>query len=165
MIFITIGTQLPFDRLIRAVDHWAQSRGRQDLFAQVGEEAGYLPKRFAWARSLSAQQFRERLDEASVIVAHAGIGTILSGLELGKPVIVMPRRASLGEHRNEHQAATVDRFARMELVRVVQDADELSACLDCPPIAGPATRLRREGSTQLLECVNQFIEHGSEYLR
>ena len=42
MIFVTVGTQLPFDRLIRAVDNWAKAAGRRDVFAQIGP-ASYRP--------------------------------------------------------------------------------------------------------------------------
>src|SRR3954470_10768842 len=36
VIFATVGTQLPFDRLVGAVDRWAATRGDRDVFAQVG---------------------------------------------------------------------------------------------------------------------------------
>ena len=36
MIFVTVGTQGPFDRLVRAVDKWAGMRARADIFAQTG---------------------------------------------------------------------------------------------------------------------------------
>ena len=49
------------------------------------------------------------MDAAAAIVAHAGMGTILTALETGKRLLVMPRRAALGEHRNDHQLATVSR--------------------------------------------------------
>jgi UDP-N-acetylglucosamine transferase subunit ALG13 len=67
---------------------------------------------------------------ADAIVAHAGIGTILTALELGKPVLVMPRRAKFGEHRNDHQLATARRFAELGRVSVAFDETELSARLD-----------------------------------
>lgn len=36
MIFVTVGHQTPFDRLIRLVDRWAEENMRHDLFAQIG---------------------------------------------------------------------------------------------------------------------------------
>ena len=36
VIFVAVGTQLPFDRLIAAVDAWAGRTGRQDVLAQIG---------------------------------------------------------------------------------------------------------------------------------
>ncbi len=35
MIFVTVGEQLPFDRLVRAVDEWAAASGKE-VFAQIG---------------------------------------------------------------------------------------------------------------------------------
>ena len=43
MIFVTVGTQLAFDRMIKAVDEWAGARGRTDVFAQVGPAAQAHP--------------------------------------------------------------------------------------------------------------------------
>jgi UDP-N-acetylglucosamine transferase subunit ALG13 len=34
------------------------------------------------------------------------MGSILTALKYKKPILIMPRRASLGEHRNDHQIAT-----------------------------------------------------------
>ena len=73
---------------------------------------------------------------ADAIVAHAGMGTILTALELGKPLLVLPRRASLGEHRNEHQLATARRFADTGRLAVAFDESELAQRLDELPLRG-----------------------------
>jgi len=41
--FATVGSQEPFDRLIRAVDEWAVLHGRSDVFAQIGDST-YCPE-------------------------------------------------------------------------------------------------------------------------
>lgn len=51
-------------------------------------------------------EFDKLCHDARLIVAHAGMGTIISAMTKGKPIIVFPRIAALGEHRNEHQLAT-----------------------------------------------------------
>ncbi|MCG8094946.1 MAG: glycosyl transferase family 28, partial [Candidatus Thiodiazotropha endolucinida] len=63
-------------------------------------------------------------------VAHAGMGSILSSLSLGKPIIIMPRKASLGEHRNEHQMATAKRFQNRPGVYVAWDEKQLVVLLN-----------------------------------
>jgi UDP-N-acetylglucosamine transferase subunit ALG13 len=158
MIFVTVGTQLPFDRLIQGVDRWAQARGRKDVFAQIGAGATYKPQYIAYAKTIPMDVFAEKIASASVIVAHAGIGTILSGLELGKPVLVCPRRASLGEHRNEHQLATVERFSGMKLVAVAHNDEELAAQLDrLEQIAPGGDKIANRASDQLLNALRHFI--------
>ena len=128
MIFATIGTQLPFDRLIIALDQWAALNPETEVFAQVGRGA-YEPEHIRWTRDMDPQDFRGQLANCDTVVAHAGMGTIISAIEMGKRVIVMPRRASLGEHRNEHQLATANRLEHLNGLQVVHDADTLAGAL------------------------------------
>ena len=109
MIFATVGSQEPFDRLIRAVDEWAVLHGRSDVFAQIGDST-YCPEHIKFTKFLEPSEYNRVIHEASVVVAHAGMGAIISALEIGKPVVVMPRRGALRETRNDHQVATAERF-------------------------------------------------------
>ena len=90
MILVTVGTELPFNRLVRVVDEWALATGRQDVFAQIGE-TDWRPKHIAWSKFLQPTEFARRFAEAEIVVAHAGMGTILSALQWEKPILVMPR--------------------------------------------------------------------------
>ena len=137
MIFLTVGTQLPFDRLVAAVDAWAGARGRSDVFGQISDPgpAGYRPKHFDWVADLDPAAFEARFRAASHIVAHAGMGTIIGALGQAKPLMIMPRRAHLGEQRNDHQFATAQRFgtrpgilAAFEAEDVAERVDALLAC-------------------------------------
>jgi UDP-N-acetylglucosamine transferase subunit ALG13 len=129
LIFVSVGGQLPFDRLIEAVDGWAAARGRCDLFAQIGA-GSYTPRCFEFSRFLSAPDFERRAHGASGVVAHAGIGVILSARALRKPLLLLPRRAALGEHRNDHQLHTAERFRGRAGIAVAGDAAELWRELD-----------------------------------
>lgn len=128
MIFATVGTQLPFDRLIVALDQWAASSPDVEVFAQIGR-GEYRPGHITWTRDMDPQEFRRRMTQCDTVVAHAGMGTIISAIEMGKRVIVMPRRASLGEHRNEHQLATAARLEHLNGLEVVQDPGDLAGVL------------------------------------
>lgn len=156
MIFVTVGTQGPFDRMIAAVDLWAEHQGRADVFAQIG--AGTPPEHIEWVRDLTPGAFEARLEAADAVVAHAGMGTILTALSLGKPVVVMPRKASLGEHRNEHQTATTERFEAMGRVTAVWDAAAMGAALDGLASAETGERLAAQASPELLKRLRGFLE-------
>lgn len=129
MIFVTVGTDLPFDRMMRVIDDWARGHNRRDIFAQIGE-GGWRPGFIQHAEFLQPPEFKKRFNEASLIISHAGMGTILSALFYGKPILVMPKRASLGEHRNEHQMATARRMSGSGLVSMAADETELRRMLD-----------------------------------
>ena len=131
LIFLTVGTQEPFDRLVQAVDEWA---GAHDVpvFGQLGRlEAGsYKPRNFPYELFISADEFQERLESCSLLVAHAGMGSIISALTMAKPLLMMARRAALGEHRNEHQLATAARFAGRGGLHVAAEAPDVGSLID-----------------------------------
>lgn len=159
MIFATVGTQLPFNRLIRALDEWAARNPHEEVFAQIGK-TDYVPQHIAWEREITAEAFRSRLIDCDAVIGHAGMGTIISAVEYGKRVIVMPRRASYGEHRNDHQLATVDRLAHLNGLEVVHSDAELALALRASYIAhdrsdaDPVTAV--SVSTTLLSEIRQF---------
>jgi len=128
VIFVTIGTQLPFDRLIKAADEAVARRGLKG-FAQIGP-GNYLPAHLTHERFVTADKFEELIAASSCIVSHAGMGSIITAMRYGKPAILMPRSAALGEHRNEHQLATARRFSEHPSVRIVNSSDEILAAYD-----------------------------------
>jgi UDP-N-acetylglucosamine transferase subunit ALG13 len=156
VIFVTVGTQLPFDRLISAIDDWAGATPGAEVFAQVGPTA-LEPRHIAHSRFISPAECRERMAGAQAIVAHAGMGTILSALELGKPLLIVPRRAALGEHRNDHQLATARRFAELGRVAVAFDEAALAAKLDELDRISPHEPISRFASDRLIGALRDFI--------
>lgn len=159
MIFVTVGTQVQFDRLIRTVDEWAGARARNDIFAQIGPSNRQF-KHIRTERFIDAPRFRNCVEAASVVIAHAGMGSIITALELGKRIIVMPRRASLGEHRNDHQVATAKQFAAQGRIEVCLDERELADKLDQLDVRAGGERLGAEASPQLILTIRDFIEAG-----
>jgi UDP-N-acetylglucosamine transferase subunit ALG13 len=156
MIFVTVGTDSHFDRMVKVVDSWAAERGRTDVFAQIGE-GGWEPRSIPFARLLKPSEFKERFAEARVIVGHAGMGTILSAFHSGKPILVMPKKASLGEHRNEHQTATAQRLNALGKINVAFDESELRLKLDLLDELIPTETIAPMASGGLVEGLRRFI--------
>ena len=159
MIFITVGTDQPFDRMVKIVDSWAADRGRTDLFAQIGE-GGWQPRAIPFSDLLAPPDFKQRFNAARVIVAHAGMGTILSALHHGKPILVMPKLASLGEHRNEHQLATARRMMSLGNVTVAFDEAELREKLDHLDSIIPREKIPPVAAGPLIDGLRKFIFEG-----
>ena len=157
MIFVTVGANTPFDRLVRCVDEWAAARPDAEVVAQIGR-TDYRPAHIRYTEMMSPGEFRETLARASVVVAHAGMGTILSALEAGVPVLVMPRRAALREQRNDHQLATSRRLGERGLVRVAEDADALRARLDALVGLPAPERIPSVAPPPLVRRLRAFID-------
>lgn len=156
MIFVTVGAQMPFDRMVRAVDEWAAARRRSDVFAQISE-TDYRPAHIEWTKFIEPVEFRSRVAEARVLVAHAGMGSILTALEAGKPILVMPRRGDLRETRNDHQVATARRFCGLGKIAVALDERELPARLDELDQLAASERISPWASDRLIAAVSAFI--------
>lgn len=159
MIFVTVGTDLPFDRMLKVIDAWAGERGRRDVFAQIGE-GGWKPSHIEYSEFLQPPDFKKRFNEASLIISHAGMGTILSALFYGKPILVMPKRASLGEHRSEHQVATAKKMMELGNVNVAFDEDELRHRLDHLDEMRPPRAIGDFAGPELVGGLREFIFRG-----
>lgn len=160
MIFVTVGSDLPFDRLVRTVDEWARENKRSDVFAQTGE-TDFQPSFIAYSKFLEPADFSARLAGAKAVVSHAGMGTILSALQRGKPVLVMPRRCSLREVRNEHQLATARRLLEMGKVDVAFDEAELEKKLAQIDDLQPREKISPFAGPELVSALRNFIAQGS----
>jgi len=159
MIFVTVGTQGRFDRLIRTVDQWAGAKGGADVFAQTGP-SDYHCEHVRAERFIDPTDFRKRVEAASVVISHAGMGSIITALELGKRIIVMPRRASLGEQRNDHQLATAKRFAEQGRIAVAFSEKDLIDKLNQLQVGDTTERLGAQASPTLISAIRTFIETG-----
>ena len=159
MIFVTVGDQLPFDRLVRIVDEWALTSGKE-VFAQIGR-TDWKPMHISYKNFLTPEEFKEKLLTSEAIIAHAGMGTIISALELGKPVLVMPRNVALGEVRNDHQYSTARRFLALNYISVAFEELDLKNKLNSLTEFVEHWKEgggRPEPSQLLIKTIRDFIE-------
>ncbi len=157
MILVSVGSQAPFDRLVRAVDEWARLRNRADVFAQIAK-GSYRPAHIGFTDFVDPAEFKELVRGAQFIVAHAGMGSIISALELGKPIVVMPRRACFRETRNDHQVAAARHFGEQGRIIVATDEQEVPEKLDYALTALETERIDTKASPLLIGTVRAFLE-------
>lgn len=157
-VFLTVGTQLPFDRLVRACEQThAESALDFRVTYQVGN-GGHAPLHGECYEVMTRAQFDSALQSSDLVITHAGIGSIVSCISQGKPVIVLPRLAAFGEHRNDHQLATA-RAIESE-VMVAKDAQDVSRLLlasirNEDHQKGPGDALNFDFSLQLMKIIGQ----------
>ena len=157
MIFVTVGTQLPFDRLIRAVDDWAALNSQIEVFAQIGP-ARYTPKHFASTAFLSPGDVAKYFARTELVVGHAGMGTIMASLTVRVPIIAVPRRQAMREHRSDHQLTTAKWLQEELELNVVMDMADLPALLDRRQELKPGREIGNFARPQLLSVLRQFVE-------
>lgn len=125
MILVTVGMQLGFDRLIAAMDALAPELA-MPVVAQTGK-GSYQVRHMEAHPSMAPAAFEALVKAAHLIVSHAGIGTVITAARCRTPIVLMPRRADLGEHRNDHQLATVRQLGGRPGILIASDEGELRA--------------------------------------
>ena len=161
MIFVTIGSMFPFDRMIRAMDAWAEAEGRgEDILAQIGA-GGFEPRHMRWVRKLDRPAYAAAIRQSRLVVAHAGVGSIVTAGELGRPIVVLPRRAHLGEHTSDHQVETVGWLRAKPWVHVADDEGALCGCIASATAAAAAgDRMARTADPAFIARLRRFITEG-----
>lgn len=128
MIFVTIGSLFPFDRLVRLMDDLAPNFPNETFFAQIADGT-YEPRNMHFARMLSRREFGEKVEQAKIIVAHAGMGSVISAMENKKPVVILPRIFEQGEHTTDHQMATARWLSQKPGIYVAMTDAELHSTI------------------------------------
>lgn len=71
-------------------------------------------------------ELRKAMADADLVIAHSGIGSALTALELGKRPVLLPRRPEFDEHVDNHQALIAGELDRRSLA-VSAEADRVDA--------------------------------------
>lgn len=127
MIFVTLGTQdKPFTRLL---DYLENSTIEDEIIVQAGFTK-YESKKMNILTYVSADDFEKYLNEADVIVAHGGVGTIMKALNNDKKVIACARLAKYGEHQNDHQIQIINNFKTHGYLLELNEDNTIDACFE-----------------------------------
>ena len=159
MIFVTAGTQLPFDRLVEAVDSIA-AEYKDAKFVVQALTSTYKANNIEVTNFLSAAEFTNHLNNAQLIVSHAGMGTIISALVKKIPIIVMPRLFEFNEHRNDHQLGTAKQMDLGGYVHVAYDAKDLITMFKqmWPNNLNIRNVIGDEPADEFIESLNNYIK-------
>ena len=117
MIFVTVGTQkFQFNRLFEYLDNKVANEKITDkIFAQIGNST-YIPKNYEYKKFLDKEEFENIIDRASIVITHAGVGTIIFSIKKRKKTIVVPRLKKYREHVDDHQLQIAKTFSNKEFV-------------------------------------------------
>lgn len=116
MILATVGTHAQaFPRFFDIVRDLGD-----DVLLQYGQ--GPAPDGFSNAvEFLPFDELMRRMQTASAVVTHAGVGSVLCARRAGHVPVVVPRLRQLGEHVDDHQA---------EFTRTLEATGEVVAVWD-----------------------------------
>ncbi|WP_079478019.1 PssE/Cps14G family polysaccharide biosynthesis glycosyltransferase [Halobacillus salinus] len=111
MILVVLGThELPFYRLLEEVESLKKSGFiKEDIIVQNGN-TDYSSDVMEMRPFMSYPEMDKLFDDASLVITHAGTGSVTTALKKGKKVIAVSRLKKYGEHNDDHQLQLVDVF-------------------------------------------------------
>jgi UDP-N-acetylglucosamine transferase subunit ALG13 len=126
MIFVILGTQkFQLNRLLKILDKYVEEgKIKDDIVAQIGY-SDYLPKRYKYVEFLDKKDFDTMIKKADIVIAHSGVGSIISALSADKPVVVFPRLAKYKEHIDDHQLDIAHAFSHKNYCLCCEEDDDL----------------------------------------
>lgn len=129
MIFAAVGNcYWNFERLIKEMDRIA-AKTDEEVVIQVGYTE-FEPKNSRYFTFTSNEEINDLFENMRVIVAHAGVGTIVKAINHKKPIILVPRRHKFGEHYDDHQVEIANALEKDERVKIVWDVAELEGAIN-----------------------------------
>jgi len=137
LIFVTVGTsKYPFNRLVSKLEQnplynsneceWAIQYGYSSIvkLPQIGKTFKYL----------SHNEIEALAAKATLVISHAGIGSIYLLLKYRKHAILMPRVKQYKEHVDDHQLE-ISRQINSHRIAVVYPEDQFPK-IDLSSISG-----------------------------
>lgn len=126
MVFVSLGTQdKSFVRLLIKIDDLIEKGIIQD---EVIVQAGctkYESKYMQIFDFIPMERFNEYIERCDYMITHAGVGTIINGINHNKKVVAVARRVKYGEHENDHQVEITTKFSNTGHIIGCLEVEEL----------------------------------------
>lgn len=158
MILILLGTQdKPFSRLLKAVDKCI-SNGyiKEKVVVQAGFTK-YKNKNMEIFDLIPKEEFEKLIDEANLVITHAGVGSILTCLGHNKKVIAAARLKEYGEHTNDHQLQILEEFYEKGYILKLDDFSKLNEVIEKSKTFKP--KKYKSNNTNFVKMIENYIDN------
>lgn len=126
MILVLLGThELPFTRLLKEVEKLKNEGIIDDEIIVQNGNTHYESDVLTLKPFVSYEEMEKLVEQARLIITHAGSGSIISGIKKGKVVIAAPRLEKYGEHNDNHQLELAQVFQEQGHILVWNDGEIL----------------------------------------
>ncbi len=127
-IFLTVGSQqFQFNRLLEAAD--TVDTTKYEIFAQIGYST-YKPRNYEYIDFIDREEFSRKMNEADLVITHAGTGAIVSALKMKKKVLACARSKKYGEHVDDHQRELLKIFVEKNYINELIDVNNIANVID-----------------------------------
>ena len=157
MILVLLGTQHnEFTRLIKEVEKCINTGTiKEKVIVQAGFTK-YKSDKMEIFDMISNEKLTKYVDEATLVITHGGVGSIIMALEKGKKVIAVPRLHEFGEHVNDHQRQIIKVFSEKKYLIGIENVDELEDAIK--NIAKFEPTKYENNNQKMINIIENYIE-------
>lgn len=156
MIFITVGSQLTFDRLLKAVDKEIEAGNIKDQVIVQGGKTKFKSKNMKIIKFLELNEFDKYIKDADLIISHGGVGSIIDALKYNKTVIATPRLKKYKEALNDHQIQIIENFGIEGYIIPLLDLTELNLAIEKVKTFKP--KKYKSNTNKMVKLIEDFID-------
>ncbi len=158
MIFVTVGTQdVNFDRLLNAVQKEVKKGNiKEEVIVQSGNSK-FTSDVMKVSNFFSPSEYKELIKKSSLVITHAGVGTIIDAVNANKVVIASPRLAKYKEATNDHQLQIIKKFSDMGYIIPLKDPNKLENALKEATIFKPKKYV--SNTENMVKLIEDFIDN------
>lgn len=157
MILVLLGTQNnSFHRLLEEIDKLIKNGIIEDKIIVQAGHTKYQSDNMEIFDLIPKEELYKLQEEASLIITHGGVASIISSIEIGKKVIAVPRLYEYNEHVNNHQKDIVSVFNEKQYIIGIQEVSELEEAYEKSKEFKP--QKYEHDNTKMLNIIEEFIE-------
>ena len=157
MILVTLGTQdKTFDRLLKAIDKQIKLGNIKDKVIVQAGFTKYESDNMEIFDLISMKKFDELIDDATLVITHGGVGSILGAIRKNKKVIAIPRLSKYKEHTNDHQKEIVEEFVKQGYILTCKNLSKINETIE--EIKNFKPTKYESNNKQMISTIVDFIE-------
>lgn len=158
MIFVTLGTQdKSFVRLLDAIEEQIKCGNIKE---KVIVQAGYTDYESSYMevyKLMPMDEFDNYIKKCNLLITHAGVGSIMTGLNNNKKVIAVPRLKEYNEHTNDHQIQIAREFSKAGYIINLENVNNLSDTLKLVKTFKP--KKLKSNNKNFVKIIEDFIDN------
>ena len=154
MVLVILGTQDKcFDSLLKMVSQAKKDGLIKEEVKVQGGCTKYTGNDLDVFDYTSPSKLKEMMKEASYVICHGGVGSILDALKLKKKVIAVARRCEYKEHTNNHQLQIIKEFSTLGYI--IDGSDNLDIAIK--KLSGFEPKTYQSNNQNFINLLNDYI--------
>lgn len=157
LILVVLGThELPFTRLLEEVERLKRKGIITDEVVVQAGHTKFESDLLTIKPFVNYEVMDQLMEEARLIITHAGTGSVISALKKGKKVIAAARLKKYGEHNDDHQLQLLSIFLEQQHILSWGEGEDLGEVIQQAASFEPVPF--QSGKERMFTILSNFIK-------